>query len=56
MTCAILGVDIAKHTCDVCLLTPTNQRRQHVFANTSTGFERLCNWLVQHGVTQAYVR
>jgi transposase len=55
MTCAILGVDIAKHKFDVCLLMPTNQRRQHVFANTPIGMERLAAWLIQHGVTQAHV-
>lgn len=55
MTCAILGVDIAKHRFGVCLFTATNQRRQHVFANTLISFERLCTWLAQHGVTHAHV-
>lgn len=55
MSLAILGVDIAKHKFDVCLITIAGQRRQHVFANTQTGMERLRTWLVQHGVAHAHV-
>lgn len=55
MNLAILGVDIAKHKFDVCLLTPTGQRRQQVFANTQTGIDRLCTWMAQYGVTHAHV-
>ena len=50
MTRAILGIDIAKHKFDVCLITAADQRRQQVFANTLIGMERLGAWLAQHGV------
>ena len=40
MSLPILGVDIAKHKFDVCLITIAGQRRQHVFANTPVGMER----------------
>lgn len=55
MSLAILGVDIAKHTFDVCLFMPTGQRRPPVVANTRSGMERLSTWLTQYGITQAHV-
>lgn len=55
MSLAILGVDIAKHKFDVCLIMPTGQQRQQVFANTSIGLQRLSTWLTQFGITHAHV-
>jgi transposase len=47
----ILGIDLAKKTFDVTLLTPTGTRDHHSFANTLSGFRELWRWLRAHGAT-----
>jgi transposase len=49
-----LGIDIAKQTFDVTLLTTTKQQHHAQCANTPAGFAQLQTWLVQHGVTQVH--
>jgi transposase len=45
----ILGIDLAKKTFDVTLLTPAGARHHHTFPNTPTGFRDLWRWVKQHG-------
>ena len=45
----ILGIDLAKKTFDVTLLTPADARHHHTFPNTATGFRDLWRWVKQHG-------
>jgi len=44
----ILGIDLAKKTFDVTLLTPAGARYYHTFANTPTGFGDLWRWVTGH--------
>jgi transposase len=41
----ILGIDLAKKTFDVTLLTPAGTRHHRTFPNTPTGFRALWRWL-----------
>jgi transposase len=41
----ILGIDLAKKTFDVTLLTPAGARHHHTFPNTPTGFRELWRWV-----------
>jgi transposase len=45
----ILGIDLAKKTFDVTLLTPAGARHHHTFSNTPTGFRELWRWARAHG-------
>ena len=45
----ILGIDLAKKTFDVTLLTPAGTRHHHTFPNTPTGFRDLWRWARAHG-------
>jgi transposase len=47
----ILGIDLAKKTFDVTLLTPTGTRHHHTFPNTPTGFRALWRWVSAHAAT-----
>ena len=47
----ILGIDLAKKTFDVTLLTPAATRHHRTFPNTPTGFRALWRWLTAHKVT-----
>jgi hypothetical protein len=49
----ILGIDLAKLTFDVTLLT-ANQQHYHSFPNTPEGFSQLQSWLSEHGVNQVH--
>lgn len=50
----LLGIDIAKASFDVTLLTPAGQAHHHVFPNTPTGFAELAAWLDIHVVNQLH--
>ena len=45
----ILGIDLAKKTFDVTLLSAADARHHHTFPNTPTGFGELWRWVKQHG-------
>ena len=46
-----LGIDVAKHKLDVCLLNPENdQRRAKTVPNTPEGFTELRDWLIRQTV------
>ena len=47
----ILGIDVAKLTLAVTLLTPTGEQHQTTCANTPAGFAVLHDWLQTHAVT-----
>jgi transposase len=47
----ILGIDLAKKTFDVTLLTPAGARHHHTFPNTPSGFRALWRWVSAHGAT-----
>jgi transposase len=47
----ILGIDLAKKTFDVTLLTPTEARYHHTFPNTPAGFRALWRWVKAHKAT-----
>jgi transposase len=47
----ILGIDLAKKTFAVTLLTPVGTRHHHTFPNTPTGFRALWRFLTTHKVT-----
>jgi transposase len=47
----ILGIDVAKLTLAVTLLTPTGEQYQTTCANTPAGFTVLHDWLQSHAVT-----
>jgi transposase len=49
-----LGIDLAKLTFDLTLLTTTGAQYHHQFPNTPAGFAQLQGWLVSHGVTQLH--
>lgn len=50
----ILGIDLAKLTFDVTLLTSTGAQYHHKFPNTPAGMQALENWLQSHSVTQLH--
>lgn len=50
----VLGIDLAKLTFDVTLLTDTNTKHHKQFANTHTGFKKLQSWLRKHKVKQLH--
>src|SRR5918998_4201598 len=50
----VLGIDRAKLTFDVTLLTTTGAQHYHSFPNTPEGFTQLQAWLTQQGVTQLH--
>ena len=50
----VLGIDLAKQTFDVTLLTSTESSQHHQFPNTATGFTQLQHWLVKQGVSQLH--
>ncbi len=50
----VLGIDLAKLTFDVTLLTTTGAQHYQSFPNTPDGFTQLQAWLTQHGVTQVH--
>jgi transposase len=50
----VLGIDLAKLTFDVTLLTTTGAQTYHSFPNTPEGFTQLQAWLTHHGVTQVH--
>lgn len=50
----ILGIDLAKLTFDVTLLTSTNGQHYHSFPNTPEGFHALEAWLKHHGVSSLH--
>ncbi len=50
----VLGIDLAKLTFDVTLLTTTGAQTYHSFPNTPEGFTQLQAWLTQQGVTQVH--
>lgn len=49
-----LGVDIAKLKFNVCLINQSGKLKHKVFANTSTGFEQLRDWLSKQGVERVH--
>lgn len=50
MTKSVLGIDIAKLKFNVCLVNPSGKLKHKVFANTSTGFAQLREWLAKQGI------
>ena len=50
----VLGIDLAKLTFDVTLLTTSGAQHYDSFPNTPDGFTQLQAWLTQHGVTQVH--
>lgn len=51
---AVLGIDIAKATFDVALLTPDGRVRRKSCANTPAGFADLARWLGRNGVAAVH--
>ncbi|MBA2339117.1 MAG: IS110 family transposase [Pyrinomonadaceae bacterium] len=54
MTLPVLGIDIAKLKFNACLINQSGKLRHKVFANTSTGFEQLREWLAKQGIEQLH--
>jgi len=52
---AIVGIDIAKDTLDVCLLTAEGQGEQDRFANSKSGINKLHRWLKKRDAKTAHV-
>ena len=50
----ILGIDLAKLTFDLTLLTSADLSQHHQFPNTQTGFKQLQQWLANQGVRQLH--
>ena len=50
----VLGIDLAKLTFDVTLLTTTGAQHYQSFPNTPDGFIQFQAWLTQQGVTQVH--
>jgi len=50
----VLGIDLAKLTFDVTLLTSAGCSHHHQFPNTATGFTQLQHWLGKLGVSQLH--
>jgi len=55
MTAPALGIDIAKLKFNACLINTGGKLRHKVFANNSTGFEDLRDWLSKQGVERSRV-
>lgn len=49
-----LGIDMAKASFHVCLLTPTGQRKNKRGDNTPAGHQELLGWLQRQGVAQLH--
>jgi transposase len=54
MSLHILGIDVAKLKFNVCLIREDGRLRHRVFANSSTGFSELAQWLTKNHVTQVH--
>ncbi len=54
MALVYLGIDIAKKTFDVALLTPDGNPKTRKFDNTPTGFKTLDAWLKGHFATELH--
>lgn len=54
MTEPTLGIDIAKLKFNVCLIQPSGKLKHKVFANTSTGFEQLLDWLSRQSAQRVH--
>lgn len=50
----VLGIDLAKRTFDVTLLTAAGAQHHHAFPNSPEGFAQLESWLSEHGVTRLH--
>lgn len=50
----VLGIDLAKRTFDVTLLTESTERYHQQFHNNPDGFEKLARWLNKHNVTHLH--
>jgi transposase len=50
----ILGIDVAKLKFNVCLARPDGKLRHRVFANNTSGFTQLSEWLKKHHVAQLH--
>jgi len=50
----VLGIDLAKLTFDVTLLTSASRSQHHLFPNTPAGFTQLQQWLLKLGVSQLH--
>lgn len=50
----ILGIDVAKLKFNVCLIGEDGRLRHRVFANTTSGFSQLSEWLNKNKVTQLH--
>ncbi len=50
MTKPTLGIDIAKLKFNVCLINDSGKLKHKVFANNSTGFAQLREWLAKQGI------
>lgn len=53
MSSSILGIDVAKETCAVALVTESRIWKRE-FPNTPRGFEQLSTWMDRRGVDQAH--
>lgn len=51
----VLGLDLAKLTCDATLLTASGHQHYHSFPNTPDGFTHLQAWLAHHEVMTLHV-
>ena len=51
----IVGLDLAKLTFDVFLLTISGAQHHHTFANTPQGFTQFATWLKRFKITQAHI-
>ena len=50
----VLGIDLAKRTFDVTLLSEDGQRRHQQFPNNLNGFEKLLRWLKKLSITELH--
>jgi transposase len=50
----VLGIDLAKQTFDVTLLTTCGTRRYRQFPNTAKGCDQVQRWVTRQGVTQVH--
>ncbi len=51
MILPVLGIDIAKLKLNACLINHSGKLKHKVFANTTTGFVQLLDWLAKQSVT-----
>ena len=54
MDLAVLGIDVAKRTLDVCLLRPEGSVAKFRCSNNATGFTKLWDWLKSQGVAEVH--